>query len=519
MNAKEAAEAFFHEKHLEAEYETEPCQVSATGRAIDYVFRSRLGQRKAVVHVKVPGHKCSLLIQDALRGGLTPAPGHISKSPEDRRSGRRYASLVLALGILGMVFCKLFGIRVMGHAPASGFGAFVFLSPAVFVAAVSYSLALTVSSRRRPWRPVCLVLVAGCAVVALVTCAGYLRREHEMRFWEAARAGSQEAIEVLEGNAAMPTDKTGEGDIKGESPNRSNDRARSIEAIETLPEERAAPATPPSEGERLYQKGSESYQNGKYPEAISLLEKALELEVERLGPNHPAIGAICTNLAGAYQAVGQYSEAIELYREALRIKRQQAPADAPSLAVTYGNIGTLYSVDGEYDEALAFHQEALSIWQKTKPPNREALARTYGNIASVYLHMEDSQRAKTFYIKSLELKRATLGDNDPSVALSKMNIACVYEQMGEYGRAIELHRQALKSFMQALDEDHPNIAAVNHNLGMAYAKNLEFEKAITHFEKALEINRKKLGDQHPRTQTTAKALAEINSALQAVEAP
>jgi len=80
---------------------------------------------------------------------------------------------------------------------------------------------------------------------------------------------------------------------------------------------------------------------GNFPEAQRLLEDALFMCEELLGPLHPATAISLNNLAGLLHSCGNYEAALPIYNRSLTIKEKAFGADHPDVASTLNNIGTI----------------------------------------------------------------------------------------------------------------------------------------------------------------------------------
>ena len=70
----------------------------------------------------------------------------------------------------------------------------------------------------------------------------------------------------------------------------------------------------------LNEKAGELYEQGKYDEAVLLLEQSLKIRQQVLGAEHPDVATSLNNLAGLYQSQGRYTEAEPLYIQALDMR-------------------------------------------------------------------------------------------------------------------------------------------------------------------------------------------------------
>jgi tetratricopeptide (TPR) repeat protein len=210
--------------------------------------------------------------------------------------------------------------------------------------------------------------------------------------------------------------------------------------------------------------GWANYNLGKYKEAITYYEKALEIQQQSLPPNHPSLAMSYNNIGNVYHNMGEYSKALSSYEKALEIKQQSLPPNHPNLAVSYNNIGNVYSNMGEYSKALSSYEEALEIQQQSLPPNHPDLATSYGNIGAVYHEMGEYSKALSSHEKALEIRQQSLPPNHPDLAMSYNNIGNVYYRMGEYSKALSFYQRAVDIGEQSLPSNHPYLQKWRNNL-------------------------------------------------------
>src|SRR6266508_925566 len=103
---------------------------------------------------------------------------------------------------------------------------------------------------------------------------------------------------------------------------------------------------------------------GKYDEALSLVERALEIRERLLGTEHRDVAAGIDSLAGVYSDRGEYVKAEPLYLRALAIREKALGLDHPDTATGASNLGKLYHYQGKYGEAEPLYKRALEIQEK-----------------------------------------------------------------------------------------------------------------------------------------------------------
>jgi tetratricopeptide (TPR) repeat protein len=84
--------------------------------------------------------------------------------------------------------------------------------------------------------------------------------------------------------------------------------------------------------------GAYLYERGRYQEAEPLLQRALAIREQALGPQHPDVAHSLNDLAELYRAQGKYAEAEPLYQRALAIREQALGPQHPDVATSLNNL-------------------------------------------------------------------------------------------------------------------------------------------------------------------------------------
>ncbi|CAF3845249.1 unnamed protein product [Rotaria sp. Silwood1] len=241
---------------------------------------------------------------------------------------------------------------------------------------------------------------------------------------------------------------------------------------------------------------------GKYKEAASYYEQALEIDRQTLPEDHPSLANTYNNIGAVYNDIGDYSKALEFYDKTIKIKEKVLSPNDPDLALSYNNIGTVYHDMGDYSKALEFYEKALKIRKKALPPNHPGLASSYSCIGGVYSTMGDYSKALDFYEKALKIREKALPPNHPDLASSYSCIGGVYSTMGDYSKALEFYEKAFKIREKALPPNHPDLASSYSCIGGVYSTMGDYSKALVSLKKSLEIKQTSLPPNHPDLATT-----------------
>ncbi|CAF4181314.1 unnamed protein product, partial [Rotaria sp. Silwood2] len=141
---------------------------------------------------------------------------------------------------------------------------------------------------------------------------------------------------------------------------------------------------------------------------------------------------------------GKYIEAIALLEKSLDIFQKTRPENHSDLAISYVSHGLIYDNMSDYPKALSYYEKALEIWQKNLPSNHSDLAKCYNNIGRLHYTMGNYPKALSYYEKALDIWQKTLPSNHPDLSTSYNNIGLLYDNMGEYSKALSYYEKVIK---------------------------------------------------------------------------
>ena len=251
-------------------------------------------------------------------------------------------------------------------------------------------------------------------------------------------------------------------------------------------------------------------EQGNYTQALSYYEKALQIQLQIYGEQHPSVATSYNNIGCVYSDQGDYNKALSYYEKALQIRLQVYGEQHPDVAVSYNNIGLVYSEQGDYDQALSYYEKALSIWSQINSEQHPD-AVGYHNIGLVYSEQGNYVQALAYYEKALQIRLQFFGENHPDVAASYNNIGHVYSEQEDYTQALACYEKALQIWLQVYGEQHPDVAVNYSNIGSVYANRGNYNRALSYYEKALQIQLQIYGRQHPDVATSYNNIGFVYS--------
>ncbi len=266
-------------------------------------------------------------------------------------------------------------------------------------------------------------------------------------------------------------------------------------------------------GGLLNEAGLYAKQRALYSEAEPMLERAVAITEQALGPDHPSLGTCLNNLATLYSDQGRYEEAEPLVQRDMAITEQALGPDHPSLAVSLNNLAGLYRDQGRYEEAEPLVQRAVSIKEQALGPDHPSLAVSLNNLAELYREQNRYEEAEPLYQRSVAIREQALGPDHPSFATSLNNLALLYRAQDRFEEAESLYQRSVSIKEQALGPDHPALAASLNNLANLYRDQGRYEEAEPLYRRSLQIAEKALGVEHPNVATVRGHYALFREAV------
>ena len=247
----------------------------------------------------------------------------------------------------------------------------------------------------------------------------------------------------------------------------------------------------------LNQQVVQLYNQRRYSEAMPLAQRALGIQEKALGPNHPSVANLLSNLAFLYVKQGRYAEAEPLYKRSLAIREKALGPDHPDVAASLGDLAQFYKDQGRYADAEPLFKRSLTIRNKSLGPDHPDVAASLNALASLYQDQGRYADAEPLFKRSLAIDEKALGSDHPDVALLLNNLALLYQMQGRYADAEPLYQQALTINEKALSPDHPNVVLLLNNLALLYQAQGRYADAEPMYQRALAIKEKALGPDHP----------------------
>ncbi|MDH3739346.1 MAG: tetratricopeptide repeat protein [Alphaproteobacteria bacterium] len=182
--------------------------------------------------------------------------------------------------------------------------------------------------------------------------------------------------------------------------------------------------------ERHIRASGAAYQRGRFEEAISHGEAALEA-AKNLDRDGIRVAETLIIVADIYKNQRRFGEAEPLYEKALAIEEELLGPEHPDLADKFGNLAELNRNQGNYAQAEQFYKRALKIDQKALGQAHPHVALGLHNLALFYQSQSNHSEAEALFKQSLAIWEQALGSGHPILAKGLENYAALLRQSGQ----------------------------------------------------------------------------------------
>ncbi|HEY1471417.1 MAG TPA: serine/threonine-protein kinase [Candidatus Acidoferrum sp.] len=250
---------------------------------------------------------------------------------------------------------------------------------------------------------------------------------------------------------------------------------------------------------------------GLFPQAQSMLERAIETGRHVGGPNDPDALRAMSHLSFLLLRQGRYADAEKLFKEAIPGQQRVFGPNDPTTLNTRRYLASVLEFEGKYAEADSVMTAVLADDRRALGPENAETLRAMNVMANI---LDDEKRlpeAEKLYRETLEIQKRTLGPDAPETLTSASNLAGALQELGRLDEAEKLQRDTLAARTHVLGPDHPDTLAVKANLANTLDSGSRFAEAETLYHEVLDVQARVLGKDNPDTLVTA---GNLGSTLQ-----
>ena len=135
--------------------------------------------------------------------------------------------------------------------------------------------------------------------------------------------------------------------------------------------------------ELLLQMGSYLQRRAQFKEAQPYFERALDINEQVRGPEHPVTAQSLNNLGALLQDQGDFSSAQSYLAQALDIREQVLGANHPATAQSLNSLGRLLQAQGDLSSAQSYYERAFQIFRLCLGQDHEYTQMVLANLESL----------------------------------------------------------------------------------------------------------------------------------------
>ena len=248
---------------------------------------------------------------------------------------------------------------------------------------------------------------------------------------------------------------------------------------------------------------------GLYPEAVSLLEDALDIRKQQLGDDSASVAFTMFRL-GTYKGnAGDLAGAVADLEAALELQEQIHGSDSTRVADTLTNLAAVCNKSGRFDDGESLLRRALPIYETHLGPDDLKVATILANLGISAALQKRPDEAGPYFERALAIHEEKLGVDHPNVLKLRFNLAANLMERGKLDEAERQYKLNLEIQERVLGEEHPDLGKVHQNYANLLVELDRQDEAEQHYLRSLEISRAALGPDHPEVGLGLSNLGEL----------
>ncbi len=223
-------------------------------------------------------------------------------------------------------------------------------------------------------------------------------------------------------------------------------------------------------------------EQSRYRDAEPFFQRVLHIRERLLGPEHLDVAESLHRLGDLHFEQGHYKDAEPFFQRALIIREHLLGAEHIDVADSLDNLGLLYLMQGRYQEAEPLLQRAVTIWKQLNPTHPR-IARSLHYLARLYLKQDRYREAETLLQQCLTILEQRIREQPHTLE----NLGRLYLKQDRYGEAETLLQRDLTIWKLGLGVLRPYMAFHLSDLAHLYARQGKYTEAESYFQRALII--------------------------------
>ena len=259
---------------------------------------------------------------------------------------------------------------------------------------------------------------------------------------------------------------------------------------------------PDAQAQMMYVMGEVYDSLGLFPQAKTLLARALDLQRRVLGPDDPQTLTSLSQMSLLLTEEGNYPEAEKLQREAFVVRARVLGPEHPDTIASMARLATVLSLQGRNAEATKMKRDAFAISRRVLGPEHPETLRMANSFVAVLWQQGVDQlysEAEQVEREAIDIEKRVLGPEHPDTLNGMINLGVIMRRTGRYAEAEKIYREILSVQSRVLGPEHPDTLVLRDSLAIAIAKQKRYREAEEIYAETLAAIRRVYGSNHPTT--------------------
>jgi tetratricopeptide (TPR) repeat protein len=259
---------------------------------------------------------------------------------------------------------------------------------------------------------------------------------------------------------------------------------------------------------------------GRLAKARNCFEKAVLAEESSPEHNAAALATYLNNLAMVLIEMREPQLAHERITRALRLDKQCFGDNHPMVARDLANLGHACREMRDLEDAEHYYRDALNMAERTEGEDSPAAAALCNHLGVVLLDNGQAAQARTCLERALALNEARFGAESPEVVRNLVNLGRALDELAAQSQAMASYERALALVREYDGAESERAATIHYRMGKSLQKQGQLPEALRQLQQAMTVDGKILGKAHPSVARDAYAigcvLAEMNDTVVAM---
>ncbi len=259
--------------------------------------------------------------------------------------------------------------------------------------------------------------------------------------------------------------------------------------------------------------GGSYYGLGRFDDAQTQFERAVELRRSVQGEDSPEALACATSLAMTYRELSQYGKAEALLKQLLATERKKfGDRDLGTLG-SAAELGVIYDSMGRYQDAETLLLSVLNTRRQYYSGDQKMLAEAINDLTRLYTEEGKFAAAEPLVEEGLAISRRMNGEDHPLTILLVGSLKRIYLGMSRLEDAERLNLLELASIRRSLGPEHPKVLPALNDLGVIYRREGRFAESVDTLKQLVELSRRVWGAENEYTLSFESNLSSTLEAM------